>query len=226
MLNLVTWRDYLLSRLLIKSLSNQANPQFLDYLKERHIPLELATKYQLGFLPELKYNDTLLLGSVTTPIFHTNSTDPIMIEARSIYNKKYTKITDRLEKPLYALFNIKDALNYKEIIIVEGVFDALSLLQYIPNVVATLSASLSFMTMNLLSYFDKIYLLFDNDATGIDKTLKFSDFFAKYYPQVEVETLTDLLTHKDANEQLTSNGHLKSIISYIDNFNKDYKNGL
>jgi DNA primase len=81
-------------------------------------------------------------------------------EPRYLYNSGFKRAT--------ILFNIQNAKNYSEAIIVEGSVDAMKVHEAgFPNVVATLGAQVSPQQVTMLKkYFDRIVIFSDNDDAG------------------------------------------------------------
>jgi DNA primase len=81
-------------------------------------------------------------------------------EPRYLYNSGFKRAT--------ILFNIQNAKNYSEVIIVEGSVDAMKVHEAgFPNVVATLGAQVSPQQVTMLKkYFDRIVIFSDNDDAG------------------------------------------------------------
>lgn len=91
-------------------------------------------------------------------------------------DKKY-KITPGFDKDLvlYNLYNIKDVLKYKPVIIVEGFKSVWRLYEYgVKNVVAVMGSSITSGQINLLyTYAHKgCITMFDNDIAGVKGTIK------------------------------------------------------
>ena len=81
-------------------------------------------------------------------------------EPRYLYNTGF--------KRAIVLFNIQNAKNYSDVIIVEGSVDAMKVHEAgFPNVVATLGAQVSTQQVNMIKkYFDRIIIFSDNDEAG------------------------------------------------------------
>lgn len=81
-------------------------------------------------------------------------------EPRYLYNKGFKRAD--------VLFNIQNAKNYSEVIVVEGSVDAMKVHEAgFPNVVATLGAQVSKNQITLIKkYFDKVIIFSDNDDAG------------------------------------------------------------
>jgi DNA primase len=82
-------------------------------------------------------------------------------EPRYLYNKGF--------KRAEVLFNIQNAKNYSEVIVVEGSVDAMKVKEAgFASVVATLGAQVSDKQVKLLKkYFDRIIIFSDNDDAGV-----------------------------------------------------------
>jgi len=113
------------------------------------------------------------------------------VELRSLdeeqvrYNKLYS---NKLYIPLYGFPNKHTTSNY--VILTEGVFDTLSLIELGYNSVTGLRASVSSLVLHYMAiFFDKIIIAFDNDSAGRNGTKKIYDFYNKYYSDIEIDIL-------------------------------------
>ena len=74
-------------------------------------------------------------------------------------------------KPMFGWYRFIDYKQGEPIIIVEGAKDCIILQQYYPYVLATLTANITEVNMNILDCMtNKIILGFDNDKTGVSST--------------------------------------------------------
>ena len=87
------------------------------------------------------------------------------------------------------LYNLSEvvSLGYREVFLVEGIIDVLSLYQIgVKNVVCTFGARITREQMNLLlQNFDSIILAFDNDEAGHNAILKSIDNY-KYFINIKI----------------------------------------
>lgn len=85
----------------------------------------------------------------------------------------------RRSELLFNLHRVKEA-NAETVIVVEGVFDALSVHQIgYPNVVATLGCEVTENQRALLSRFRRLFILFDHDEAGDRAASKLAEEFGK-----------------------------------------------
>jgi DNA primase len=118
------------------------------------------------------------------------------------------------------LFNIDRALVKGFVYVVEGYFDALSLISSgIPNVVATMGASFSDTHLKLLKNKEVIFA-FDNDKVGIESQMNMIKKFLPDNPRAFVysgfrtrksQDIEDLSMFKDLSEALVFGGNLTRI---------------
>ena len=193
-----------------------------NYFQKRGLSIETIQSYQLGYCPEMKWAsnaDLQLLeawglsnskgifpfvGRYIIPI--RNSRGDVIAFAGRGYKEgapKYinTKTTEYFDKD-QILFNYDVAKHYKEVYVVEGFFDALSLIEAgIKNVVALMGTSLTqYHIENLLK--DKtIILALDNDSVGQAVTRNIINEFKNVLFKVCVYD-----TYKDFNELLIKEG--------------------
>ena len=114
------------------------------------------------------------------------------------------------------LYNLQEviSLGYREVFIVEGIIDVLSLYQLgIKNVVCTFGARITEQQIRLLMNFDTIILAFDNDETGQYAIKKAIENY-KYLINIKVLILNE---QKDV-------GEIKTIEEFKECKIVDYKN--
>lgn len=148
---------------------------------------------------------------VVIPI-HNSVKELVSLEIREIYNKQYYKSV-RPGYSGYLLYGIDNATENTEYVVVcEGVFDSLSLIQNGINSISSLRASVTESVLNLLTLWERIYIAFDNDSVGRDKTERILDFYDRNYPSQEISVID--YYSKDINDALLS-GEIRDIVKQI-----------
>lgn len=131
---------------------------------------------------------------------------------RSLHPDQMPKYMNTTETPLYdkskILFGMdlakQNLQTYRHLIIVEGYMDVIALHQYgLPIAVATCGTALTQQHVKLLQrHTEKIVFLFDNDAAGIEATIRAlkiafqADLFPLVFPLPQ--------QYKDIDEYLTA----------------------
>lgn len=183
-------------------------PQADAYFKSRGL-----TNHSAGYLDLLRYRGRALTSCILIPIRNSKG-ELIACEARSTIEKQHYKLTTPTTK--YLIYNIENALNTLDyVVIAEGIMDCETLTQHGYNAVSPLRASAPAPVLHLLTTFKSIYLMLDNDPTGIAQTKRILDFYRTHYPELPV-TPIDYYA-KDPNDLLLTNAHgLLTIKNQID----------
>lgn len=138
---------------------------------------------------------------ITIPI-HNTLQELIALELRDINTKQYIKLTDN-DYNGYMIYNIQNAIHKQDyVVLTEGVFDAMSLIQSGINAISGLRASVPEAVLHLLPFWDTIYIAFDNDDVGNEQTNKITSFIKKHYDR-NIITI-DYYSH-DINDALINN---------------------
>lgn len=138
---------------------------------------------------------------ITIPIYNTLQ-ELIALELRDINTKQYIKLTDN-DYNGYMIYNIQNAIKEQDyVILTEGVFDAMSLIQSGINAISGLRASVPEAILHFLPFWDKIYIAFDNDDVGNEQTNKITSFIKKHYDRIVIPI--DYYSH-DINDALINN---------------------
>jgi len=133
---------------------------YLVPLHERGLSYQTLMKFEIGFSKSknrivipVRNQQYKIVGLIGRAIESDQ-------EPRYLYNKGFKRAD--------VLFNIQNAKNYSEVIIVEGSVDAMKVHEAgFPNVVATLGAQVSKNQILLIKkYFDSIVIFSDNDSAG------------------------------------------------------------
>lgn len=134
--------------------------KFLIPLHERGLSYKTLEKFEIGFSKSknrivipVRNQQYKIVGLIGRAIESTQ-------EPRYLYNKGFKRAD--------VLFNIQNAKNFSEVIVVEGSVDVMKVHEAgFPNVVATLGAQVSKNQVVLLKkYFDRIIIFSDNDDAG------------------------------------------------------------
>lgn len=178
-----------------------------EYLASRGILNQ--PEIPIGYIPFHHSKYLTIADSIVMPVCNVQSDEIVLLDFRGVSENKKAKV--KVREHHYYIYNLKHALNqFKKqgndsfVIITESVIDALSLLRISPSlpVISALSASMSKISLHLLSIFNNIIFAFDNDSVGISKTKEYIEFFESNYPDINVTTISDELIGKDLNEEL------------------------
>ncbi len=170
---------------------------FFDNLKKKY-NLDKEILFQLGLLKkgENSYYP-FFYERLIIPI-QNHYSEYVAFGGRTLNEQYGPKYLNSPEHPLFKkgniLFNFANARMDKEnnkIIIVEGYFDALSLVQIGVNyVVAPLGTALTSYHLQILSRkFSQLYLLFDMDEAGRKATLSSIEIAIKFFSEIYVINL-------------------------------------
>lgn len=171
----------------------------MSYYQNRKITKDSVIKYKLGYSEKQ--------DMVTIPVY---SPDGLCLGfvGRSIEGKVF-KNTPRLPKSK-TLFNLQRAKRYDSIFIVESSFDAIRLEQVGVHAVATLGATISQEQRKLIKkYFNKVYLIADNDQAGTIMSNKLKSFFG-------IGCITPKLPDSVKDVSDMSDEDLKKFVSEVD----------
>ena len=196
----------------------------LEYCKKEGISEEDLKKTGIISIYENGQIVDKFRGRVIFPIKdHRGRT--VAFGGRSIEESKTPKYLNSPETPiyskskvLYGYYEARDILREKkEVIIVEGYFDLLSLYQIgIKNVVATLGTALTEKHAELLKKFvNRAYLMFDSDKAGKNAVIRAS----KVLLSKEIEVYYIPLEKKDPDE-LSKEG--RKTVEMVINSSKDF----
>jgi len=139
---------------------DETQKAYLIPLHERGLSYQTLIKFEIGFSKNknrivipVRNQQYKIVGLIGRAIESDQ-------EPRYLYNKGFKRAN--------VLFNIQNAKNYSEVIVVEGSVDAMKVHEAgFPNVVATLGAQVSKNQILLIKkYFDSIVIFSDNDSAG------------------------------------------------------------
>ena len=138
------------------------------YLRRRGILEKTAREFGVGHFP----GKGSMTGRVVIPI-HNESGELVAYAGRALGDEKPKyKLPAGFRKSL-ALYNLRRALEARDgraVVVVEGFFDAMKVVQAgFPGVVSLMGATLSGHQEQLLvEHFDRVVLMLDGDATGAE----------------------------------------------------------
>ncbi len=198
--------------------------ELLEFCKKEDISLEELK--EIGLITQLEDGKVLdkFRGRIIFPI-KDHRGRVIAFGGRSLSPEKQPKYLNSPEtkiytksKVLYGFFEAKDYLREKkEVIVVEGYFDLLSLYQLgIKNVVATLGTAFTEGHAKLLKKFvDRAILMFDSDKAGKKAAIRASQLLISQ----EIEVYYAQMNRKDPDE-LAKEGRL--VVEEIISSSKDF----
>lgn len=217
----------------------QNNSEALDYLKNRGISSQLIEKFQLGFAEEnidsiLKLGfdiDSLkILGicsvnnldrmrhRIIFPIISRNK--EVIGFAGRVLNNSLPKYLNSNDNPLfnksYHLFNEQNLILNKDIILVEGYIDVISLSPFFDNVVASMGTSLSHgQALTIFRITDRVILMFDGDTAGKKAIMRNLEILLQFVSPEKEIIICELLDNRDPDDLIREQGpeKIKKIIA-------------
>lgn len=213
-----------------KDFINNRNEKFYDYLMgERNLTKKMIEKFELGYnntFFDIKKKDPLIAkDSITIPFrdvfgrivaFQSRFINKVKIKNQNFkyfFSHNLPFVYQR-SKYIYNLNRVLTKYYKKAVIIVEGVFDLISLYQVgIYNVISPLQNRLTMEQTEILRrYFDKIYFLMDKGETGEvilnNKNVRLFDLRLYKIPVKDVNSIE----LKDANDMLRANIDIKKFM--------------
>jgi hypothetical protein len=136
------------------------HPKATEYCINRKIPKNIYNKFYYCVYNKSKYYDKLIM-----PIYRNKDNCIYGFVARSIKDKKFlVSLSSKKNIRLYNIFNIDDTMiTY----ILESMIDAF----FVDNSIAMLTSSIPRHILDILS---KPVFVFDNDKTGVMKSIKYA----------------------------------------------------
>lgn len=163
-----------------------------NYLLSRNLSKQLIVNSLFGISTDKKYN-----GYIIIPSFDSQGELNYFI-ARSYLDKKIKYINCTANK-YDIIFNEINIDWKKELIITEGIFDALRLKQNVTCLLGSTLIEKSKLFIEIVSNRIPITLVLDNDITGKNKTLKISKLLTEYGIEVKILNIIDR-NYKDLSE--------------------------
>ena len=144
----------------LTTIDSEIQRVFWDYLHSRGVSDAQIIAYKMGWCITGLFSWRVIIPVYSKGVLHT-------IVARSVGTVEPKTRHPAGATPGHALFNI-DHINGEQVVMVEGVFDALCIQQVNKNVVATLGTNLSAHQRGLLrdAGVKMVYLMWDGDAAG------------------------------------------------------------
>ena len=141
----------------------------------------------------------------------------VLDESKPKYLNSPETVIYSKSKNIYALNIVKEIRSLKDIIVVEGYMDVISLYQFgIKNAVASLGTSLTAQQAKLLKrYADEIIIAYDSDAAGQSATLKGLSILQKEGCRVKVLALPEGMDPDDFIRE-------KGVSAFNDLLNRSY----
>ena len=146
----------------------------IQYFEKRGIHQCTRKKHNISFCTSGFYHNRAII-----PIYRADGS-LLTFEARDIMGMADKKVLyPRGAKINRTLYNLQNAKQRNEVIIVEGLMDALYLSERGFNVVSTFGASISEQQEELLSRnFKKVYIAFDSDKAGLQGMIKYGHYLS------------------------------------------------
>jgi len=170
-------------------INSREHKDIIDYCKSRKIPKNIYMKFYYCFDKKSKYYDKMIM-----PLYRDIDNKIYGFVARSIKFKRFLlSLTSKQNLRLYNIFNID---HKKTVFILESMIDSM----FIDNSIAMLTAEIPKYVLDQLN---KKIFVFDNDNTGIEKTLKYLKLGYKcvIFPSD--------FKYKDPNEAIVDGGYTK-----------------
>jgi len=202
-------------------LSTQNRTSLYDFLTKQGV--ELQTIDNIGLINKngVDIYDTFL-NRIMIPIKNING-QVVGFTGRIYHGEDQAKYVNSKETVIFKkseiIFNFDKAKNYakqeKQIIVVEGNMDAIKMFASgIKNVVALQGTSLTKFHLDVFKRLNMpVIVMLDNDAAGLNATLKNGELLHNYGIETKVVRLTG---YKDPDEYIRGNG-VDALISNINN---------
>lgn len=173
------------------------HPKAIEYCENRKIPKEVYSKFYYCVYDKSKFYNKMIM-----PLYRNSDNHIYGFVARDIVNKKFlVSLASDKNIRLYNIFNIDNTMN---VYILESMIDLMSMGNDF-NGIAMLTSSIP---QHILDTIKKPIFSFDNDLTGINKSIEYTD---KGY---KVVIFPDDFKYKDINEAIVD-GYDKDRIKKI-----------
>ena len=192
---------------------NQSDPAFIEYLNRRAIPLELAKRHNLGFLPQWRNPKALVNGSNPPP------SPRLIIPSGKGYVARDTRaeLTEaeanfaKMKAGEAGLFNVNALDANHPIFICEGELDALSFMAAGAEAIGTGGTSGRAKLIEAIKsrkeqkkHIEPLIIALDNDTAGATATTALTNELDKL--KIRYFIRNPYGDHKDANEALVEDG--------------------
>jgi len=168
------------------------------YMYERGLTDEIIDNYDIGFDNNFNLNGQII-PTITFPV--RDKRGKTLFIARRAIEYKFYHYPDNVEKPVYGIYELGDV---EEIVVCEGILDALTVVKYGKPAVALLGLGTNNQYEELTkATARKLIIGFDNDKAGIKATKRLKDYISRYklvtsYRLPDGKDLNDL-TEKEFN---------------------------
>lgn len=197
-------------------------PEFEEFMESDHKPFEEWPEWFLSNFPSALSSDKAM-SYLTSPkrrlsealvlkydLRYDQSRNMVLTPYRNVYGKlagiRGRGLPDSMMEHYDYSFNKsnnakqvwcgEETLNLEgDLIIVEGQFDRIRVAETYPKVIANLTAKPTEAKVRKLAGMDKVWLMLDNDKTGVEATSKFKK--ALQYYGVASEEIPYPITYKD-----------------------------
>ncbi|MDR1260518.1 MAG: DNA primase [Oscillospiraceae bacterium] len=171
---------------------------------EELLAAKLLTKAQNGSIYDI-FRNRIIFPIINSRAEVLGFGGRVLDESRPKYLNSYDSL---VFKKSNNLFNINLAKKSKQIILVEGYFDAISIVQAgFGNVVATLGTALTINQAKLISvYAEEVILAYDSDEAGVAATYKAMNILNGVGLATKV---LDLSNFKDPDEYIKNRGDIR-----------------
>lgn len=174
-------------RLLSEKLDSVSAKPYLRYAKTRRLDIDLIKKYRIGFATTGRYSSRLIV-----PVYHLGSVATFV--ARDITDQSDRKVDTPFGNDQGKIcFNLDNIWGRKEVVVTEGVFDALVLPEM---AVATFGKKISLEQVVLLKQSGVETLVFCYDEDALGEAYKFADKWSRAF---DVK-LIELPPNRDPNK--------------------------
>jgi len=167
-------------------------PKHLAYCKQRKLPNETIQTLKVCVNKKLPYFDMVIFP------FWFDSTKVYGFQGRTINRKQFLTNSPNSSFKVYNLFNVDKT---KPVIVTEAIIDSYS----IKNSIAMLGSDLSENVQTLLSD-TKLIFAFDNDETGLLKSIKYAEHGKKVFVwpnEIKTKDFNDLTKKGISSDKLT-----------------------
>jgi len=156
--------------------------KILFYLNKRKISEAIVKKFNMGYILDVKFKDR-----VVVPVYNVNG-ELEWYEGRMITDGKPKYYRSKGVERNRNLFNINEAIKNKDyVILVEGIFDTIRLVEYGYNSVCSFGIHVSMEQLIQLHHFDLVYLCYDGDKAGRRALSNFRQQYNKINYSLSVE---------------------------------------
>ena len=174
-------------RLLANKLDSISAKPYLRYAKSRKLDIDIIKKYRIGFATTGRYT-----GRLIVPVYHLGSVATFV--ARDTTNTAECKVDTPYGNDQGKIcFNLDNIWGRKEVVITEGVFDALMLPEM---AVATFGKKISVEQVRLLQQSGAKTLVFCYDEDALSEAYKFADKWSRAFNV----KLVELPPNRDPNK--------------------------